>query len=203
MLTLFWSARSPFARKVMVAAHELGIAERIETVRVVVSGTAPNEAVLRHNPLGQIPTLLLEDGTALFDSAVILDFLDHAFGGQRLIPRDAARRFAVLRLQAIGDGIMENSVRRLGERSRGALGSAPHAEGHRLKIGRALDRVEQEVASLAGVDAGSIAVACGLGHLDFRFGDDDWRATRPCLAAWYAEFSARPSMQATAHRDER
>lgn len=203
MLRLFWSSRSPFARKVMVAAHELGIAGRIETVRVVVSGTAPNEAVLHHNPLGQIPTLLLEDGSALFDSAVIVDYLDHAFGEHRLLPRDGAARFAVLRLQAIGDGMMENSVRRLGERSRGALGSAAHAEGHRLKLGRALDRMEQEAASLASVDAGSIAVACGLGHLDFRFADDDWRTARPRLAAWYADFAARPSMQATAHRDER
>jgi glutathione S-transferase len=202
MMRLFWSSRSPFARKVVAAAHELGIADRIALDRVVVSGTATNEAVMAHNPLGQIPTLLLPDGSALFDSAVIVEWLDRKFG-PLLLPAETAARFAVLRLQAIGDGIMENSVRRLGERARGPIGSAPHAAANWAKISAALDRLEREVSSLEAPSAGSVAIACALAHLDFRHGDQEWRAARPALADWHARFSARPSMQATAYRDER
>jgi glutathione S-transferase len=201
-MKLFWSSRSPFARKVMVAAHELGVADRIAPERVVVSASAPNADVMRHNPLGQIPTLVLDDGTALFDSTVIVEFLDSRYGGGRLLPPEPARRWPVLRLQALGDGLMENSVRRLGERSRGERASEPHAAAHRLKIGATLDVLEREAASLEPVSAGSIAVACGIAHLDFRFPEDGWRQGRPALAAWHEEFSRRPSMRATEHRDE-
>jgi glutathione S-transferase len=203
MMKLFWSSRSPFARKVVAAAHELGIADRIALERVIVSGTATNEAVMAHNPLGQIPTLLLPDGSALFDSAVIVEWLDLHHGPHRLLPADPPARFAVLRLQAIGDGIMENSVRRLGERTRGPIGSAPHAAANWAKIAAALDRLEREVPGLETPSAGSVAIACALAHLDFRHGDGEWRAARPALAEWHARFSARPSMQATAYRDER
>jgi glutathione S-transferase len=201
-MRLFWSTRSPFARKVVAAAHELGVAERIQLERVVVSLTAPNDAVMAHNPLGQIPTLLLPDGSALFDSTVILEWLDGQFGPNRLLPAAGAPRFAALRLQAIGDGIMENSIRRLGERMRGPLSSDVHARVNWMKIGAALDRLEAESASLDPVSAGSLAVACGIAHLDFRHGDQDWRASRPKLSAWHAEFCTRPSMRHTAYRDE-
>ncbi|PZW48643.1 glutathione S-transferase [Humitalea rosea] len=200
-MKLFWSSRSPFARKVMVAAHELGIADQIAQERVVVSVAAPNDTVLHHNPLGQIPTLVLDDGTVFFDSAVILEVLDQRHG-PLLFPTDPAARFPVLRLQAIGDGLMENSVRRLGESTRGVLVSAPHVAAAVQKMSRTLDWLEAEAASLASLNAGSIAIACGLGHLDFRFGAEDWRPGRPALAAWHAGFAERASMRATAHRDE-
>jgi len=199
-MKLFWSSRSPFVRKVMIAAHELGIADRIATERVVVSATAPHDGVMAHNPLSQIPTLVLPDGSSLFDSAVILDWLDTQFG-PRLIPAEQAARFALLRLQALGDGLMENSVRRLGETNRGALRSAPHAAAHAVKIARTLDHLEPQAARL-GADAGGIAIAAGLAHLDFRHADLDWRAGHPALAAWHAAFSQRPSMTLTAYSNE-
>ena len=202
-MKLFWSSRSPFARKVVAAAHELGVADRLQLERVVVSATEPNAAVMAHHPLSQIPTLVLPDGTALFDSAVIVEWLDLTFGPHRLLPADPAARFPVLRLQAMGDALMENSVRRLGERSRGPLYSAPHADACWLKIAGALDRLEQEAATLEAVTAGSLAIACGLAHLDFRHADQPWREGRPALAAWHEGFAARPSMRATAYRDER
>jgi glutathione S-transferase len=200
-MRLFWSTRSPFARKVVVAAHELGVADRIVLERVVVSQTAPNGDVMAHNPLSQIPTLVLEDGTALFDSAVIVEWLDRRFG-PRLLPGEDAARFAALRLQALGDGLMENSVRRLGERSRGALFSEPHAAASAVRIGAVLDVLERQRGLLAGVEAGTLAVACGLAHLDFRHADLDWRSGRQRLADWHAGFSERPSMRLTAYRDE-
>jgi glutathione S-transferase len=199
-MRLLWSSRSPFARKVVAAAHELGIAERIALDRVVVSQTTLNEAVLEQNPLGQIPTLMMPDGGTLFDSAVILDWLDHRFG-PRLLPREPEARYAVLRLQALGDGLMENSVRRLGETLRGELRSEAHAEGNRVKIGRALDHLEPQAAQLRP-DAGGIAIACALAHLDFRHADLEWRRRRPALADWQAAFSERPSMRLTAYSND-
>jgi len=199
-MRLFWSSRSPFARKVVAAAHEIGIADRIALERVVVSQTALNETVLAENPLGQIPTLILPDGTTLFDSAVILDWLDHRFG-PRLLPRDPEARFAVLRLQALGDGLMENSIRRLGETLRGELRSEPHAEGNRGKIARVLDHLEPQAGQLSP-DAGGIAIGCALAHLDFRHDDLAWREGHPKLAAWHAAFSERPSMRLTAYSNE-
>ncbi|NKE43145.1 glutathione S-transferase [Roseomonas frigidaquae] len=202
MMRLFWSSRSPFARKVMVAAHELGMADCITPERVVVSATEGNPQVMAHNPLGQIPTLLLADGSALFDSAVILEWLDSQHGAHRLLPADAARRFAVLRLQSLGDGIMENSIRRLGEHQRGPLGSPPHAAAQASRIACTLDRLEREAEALEVVTAGSIAIACALAHLDFRHAGLQWRNGRPALDAWHARFTERPAMRATAYRDE-
>jgi glutathione S-transferase len=203
MMKLFWSSRSPFARKVMVAAHELGIADHITAERVVVSAHGSNAEVMAHNPLSQIPTLLLADGTALFDSSVIVEWLDLQHGPHLLLPQQPEQRFTVLRLQALGDGIMENSIRRLGETQRGPLASLPHATAHAFKIAAALDRLEQEVQALEAVTAGSISIACGLAHLDFRHADMAWRSGRPALAAWHAQVSGRDAMRATAYRDER
>ncbi len=199
-MKLFWSSRSPFVRKVMIAAHELGVADRITTERVVVSATAPHDGVMAHNPLSQIPTLVLPDGSALFDSAVIFEWLDTEFG-PRLIPTEKAARFAVLRLQALGDGLMENSVRRLGEINRAALRSEPHVAAHGVKIARVLDALETQAKGF-GVDAGTIAIAAGLAHLDFRHADLEWRNGHPALAAWHADFSRRPSMTLTAYSNE-
>lgn len=199
-MKLFWSSRSPFVRKVMIAAHELGIADRIATERVVVSATAPHDGVMAHNPLSQIPTLVLPDGSALFDSAVIVEWLDARFG-PRLFPAETDARFAVLRRQALGDGLMENSVRRLGETLRGALRSEPHAAANAVKMHRVLDALEPD-ADRFGIDAGTVAIASGLAHLDFRHADLDWRTGHPKLAAWHADFSRRPSMTLTAYSNE-
>jgi len=100
-MQLYWSSRSPFARKVMVAAHEVGIADRIETRRVVVAANAPNPEVMAANPLNKIPTLVLQDGTALYDSRVICEFLDTLHGGLRLFPAEPNARFTALRRQAL------------------------------------------------------------------------------------------------------
>ncbi len=94
MMKLYWSSRSPFVRKVMVAAHEVGVAGRIATERVVVSAAAPNAAVMAVNPLNKIPTLVLEDGTALFDSRVICEYLDTLHDGPRLFPTGPGRPWA-------------------------------------------------------------------------------------------------------------
>jgi glutathione S-transferase len=202
-MRLLWSSRSPFVRKVMVAAHEAGVADRIVTERVVVAANKPNADVMALNPLNKIPTLVLADGTALYDSRVICEYLDTLHDGPKLFPSDKAARWSALRRQALGDGLMEVIVLRLGEQNRpkGAQ-SESHLASYLLKIASALDRIETEgIGPAQTPDIGQIAVGCALGHLDFRFAADAWRAGRPELSAWYADFSRRPSMRATEYAD--
>jgi glutathione S-transferase len=203
-MKLLWSSRSPFARKAMVAAHMAGVADRIVTERVVVTAAKSNPDVMAVNPLNKIPTLVLDDGTALYGSAVICEYFDSLHNGPKLFPADYAARWPALKRQALGDGLMELGILRLGEQYRpAALQSESQLATFRLKIGSGLDRIEAEgmVPLAAGADIGHIAIACALGYLDFRFGADDWRHGRPKLSAWYAEFARRPAMRATEHVD--
>jgi glutathione S-transferase len=198
---LLWSSRSPFVRKVVVVAHELGIADRIALERVNVTASQTNDDVIRFNPLNKIPTLLLDDGSIMIDSPVIAEYLDEAYGRGELFPRDAARRWQVKRLHALGDGVMNFNIARLGEKGRGALASEAFAAAFLAKTNATLDRLEHETENLEPLTIGSIAVAVALAHLDFRFAEDGWRDRRPKLAAWHARFAERPSMQATTPQD--
>jgi glutathione S-transferase len=200
---LLWSSRSPFVRKVMVAAYEVGIAGRIATERVVVGADKPNPAVMALNPLNKIPTLVLDDGAVLYDSRVISEYLDTLHDGPRLFPADAAARWRALRRQALGDGLMEVIVLRLGEQHRPReIQSDNHLSSFRLKTLSALDCLEAEGVDAAGTpDIGHIAIGCALAHLDFRFAADAWRTGRPELSTWFGVFAARASMRATQYAD--
>ena len=126
MMKLHWSPRSPYVRKVMIVAHELGVADRIETVRTIVGGTTPHLELMSENPLGKIPTLVLEDGTILYDSPVICEYLDTLHGGEKLFP-SGAERWTALRRLALGDGMLDVALASLGERFRPAeRQSEPH-----------------------------------------------------------------------------
>ena len=200
-MKLFWSSRSPFVRKAMVAAHTAGVADRIVTERVVVTASKSNPEVMAVNPLNKIPTLVLDDGTTLYGSSVICEYFDSLHDGPKLFPPDHAARWPALKRQALGDGLMELSILRLGEQYRpAALQSESQLAVYRLKIGSGLDRIEAEGLA-GGADIGHIAIGCALGYLDFRFGADDWRYGRPRLSAWYAEFAQLPAMRATEHVD--
>src|SRR5262245_1110670 len=187
----------------MVAAHETGLAGRIATQRVVVGASNPNVDVMAVNPLNKIPTLVLDDGSVLYDSRVICEHLDTLHDGAKLFPTERRARWTALRRQALGDGLMEMSVLRLGEQARPMQArSEAHLAAYRLKIGKTLDALELEAEGLAApIAIGHIAVGCALAHLDFRFAADAWRDGRPKLAAWHAEFARRPSMQATQYVD--
>jgi len=198
-MRLLWSSRSPFVRKVMVAAHEAGVAGGIITERVVVAADKPNAQVMASNPLNKIPTLVLDDGTALYDSRVIAEYLDTLHDGPRLFPAEPAARWNALRRQALGDGLMEINVLRVTELRRA---QAAQSEGHlaaiRLKTAAVLDRLEAEGLEASGTaDIGHVTAGCALAHLDFRFAADAWRTGRPRLTQWYAAFAGRPSMRAT------
>ncbi len=200
-MRLHTNPASPFGRKVMVAAHELGLADRITVDNRAVTPVEPNAAVVADNPLGKLPTLVRDDGTPLYDSRVICEYLDELAGGGRLVPREGEARWRALRLQALADGVMEAGVLTRYETFLRPEELRWHAwvEHQKLKVTRALDWLEAHPAEFEGdaVDIGRVALGCALGYLDFRFGADRWREGRPRLAAWFEGFGARPSMQAT------
>jgi glutathione S-transferase len=197
-MKLIYNPASPYVRKVMVLAHELKLADRIELISETVLPHKPNAAVAGSNPLMKVPTLLLDDGSALFDSRVIVEYLDVLAGG-KFIPATGPQRWVALRLQALADGVLDAAVLIRYERALRPAEKqwADWIDGQLLKIRQGLDALEAQAGSSSTVTIGDIAAACALGYLDFRFPDENWRATHPRLAAFYERFSARPSMLAT------
>ena len=159
-----------------------------------------SDTVRQQNPLGKIPALVLEDGMVLFDSRVILDYLDHRAGGGKIVPKDAAARFAALRLQALADGIMDAAILRIYEtRWRTPEHRDPKWVDHQAgKVARALAALEAAPPALtAPPDVGQIALACALGYRDFRFAGT-WRGDHPRLVRWLDGFAAQvPAFAAT------
>jgi glutathione S-transferase len=201
-MSLYWSSRSPFVRKAMVAAHETGVAAQLETIRVEVAVTKLNPEVMAHNPLNKIPTLVLEDGGMLFDSRVICEYFDSLNTGPKLFPTEPSEKWTALRREALGSGIMENGVAGIGERARPEqLQSQPHLAAYRAKIQSALDYLETEAAALSRdrFTIGHLSIGCALGYLDFRYADDDWRKGRTNLTAWHKTFAERASFKQTEH----
>ncbi len=205
-MTLHWSPRSPYVRKVMIVAHELGLTPRIRTVRTVVGGTTPHLGLMRINPLGKLPTLELADGTALYDSPVICEYLDTLHDRPPLFPADGPARFTALRRQALGDGMLDAALPWLSERFRPAeRQSAPHMALWRAKLEAAVAALEAEAPALAA-DAfgiGQIAIGVALGYLDFRFPELAWRDGHATLADWYETFAARPAVADNPPVDDR
>jgi glutathione S-transferase len=203
-MKLFWSSRSPFVRKVMVFAHETGLADRIEPTQTIVAPTKPNPEVMALNPLNKLPTLVLDNGGVLYDSRVICEYLDGLHDGPRLFPGDPSARIEALRRQALGDGMMDFLLVWLSERSRPAPQQSPDLiAACRTKLTTVLDALEREAPSLAAApfSIAHIAIGCALGYADFRFKDEAWRTGRPQLAAWAETIHARPSFQATQPAD--
>jgi glutathione S-transferase len=205
MMKLHWSPRSPFVRKVMIVAHELGLTDRLQTVRTVVGGTTPHLELMRENPLGKIPTLVLEDGTTIYDSPVVCEYLDTLHAGPRLFP-DWPDRLVAMRRLALGDGLLDIALAWLGERFRPPeKQSEPHMALWQAKIRSCVDALETEADALAAsrFTIGHIAIGIALSYLDFRFQDLSWRDGHPRLAAWHATFDARPSVLANPPVDDR
>lgn len=196
------SPLSPFARMVLIAADVLGLADQIETRTATVM--PPDAELAKQNPLGKIPVLLLDDGQSLFDSRVILDYLDHLAGSDRIIPAGPGR-YEALRLQALAIGITEAAVAQIYER-RFRPEERQHPEwiaAQAAKVTAALAALEAAPPANPGAshfglpDVGQIALACALGYLDFRF-DGAWRNACPNLVAWLEIFAVKvPAYAAT------
>ncbi len=164
-----------------------------------------NPEILRHNPLGKIPVLLTADQGVIYDSAVICEYLDGLHNGPRLFPTDPADRLVALRRQALGDGLLDVLLLLRNEVGRPDGAPSPtYLAGFEQKVAAALAALEPEAPDLdkSSFGIGHIAIGCGLGYLDFRFSDRDWRSAHPALAAWYGTFAARPSSLATLPGDE-
>lgn len=201
-MKLYWSSRSPYVRKVMIAAHELGLAERLEPIPVVVALAQLNATVMAHNPLNKIPTLLTDDGQTLSESVVICEYLDALAGTPRLFPAAPAARWPALRWHALGNGLLDILLPWRTERLR----TDPRADviaALAAKTTATLAVLETEADRLAAapIAIGHVGVAAALGYLDFRFPDLTWRDGHPRLTAWYATFAQRPSMRATEAHD--
>ncbi|MSQ20140.1 MAG: glutathione S-transferase [Betaproteobacteria bacterium] len=200
-MKLHWSPRSPFVRKVMVCAHELGMADRLEIIRSPVAITAPNHDLMRDNPLSKIPTLITDDGMRLFDSLVICEYLDAQAGQPRLFPARGPERWRALRWHALGNCLLDMLILFRNERDRPEAGrSKAHLDAYLEKTLSTLNAMErEEISGLtnAPLSIGHITIGIALGYLNFRFGDLAWRDGRPEATAWYASFAERASMKAT------
>ncbi|MFY9762359.1 MAG: glutathione S-transferase [Xanthobacteraceae bacterium] len=202
-MKLHWSPRSPFVRKVMIVAHERGLAGRIECVRTVAAMTKPHAELMKDNPLSKIPTLILDDGTVLYDSPVICEYLDALDGAPKLFPRAPKARMTALRRQALGDGFLEMMVALRNEHER-AQPSDIHMASTAARKAAVLASLDREAESLTTTPfgIGHIAIGCALSYLDFRFADENWRKDHLRLANWHAAFAARPSVRATEPVDD-
>ena len=198
-MKLLYQTHSPYARKTLVAAHEIGLADRLNVIHHETSPVVRNSDVFALNPLGKVPVLICDDGTVLFDSNVICEYLDDLHDGRKLIPSDSSRRYIALRNQAIATGIADAgiAVRWETERRPAATRWEPLREGQLQKIIAACDFLEENLEQKAAPDIGDIALATALSWIEFRQ-VHAFQEARPRLASWYARFCERESMQATA-----
>ena len=197
-MKLYYSATSPYVRKVVACAHELGLAGRLELIPTKVVPSEPNRDYARVAPLIKVPALVRDDGSALFDSIVICEYLD-SLGGDKLFPAKGEARWRALRLNALADGILDAAVLNRYEnfvRPENLRWNA-WGEGQMLKVDQALDFLEQNSADLEGVNIGTIAIGCALGYLDFRYADRGWPQKHPKVAAWWKKMGTRPSFAQT------
>jgi len=189
---------SPFGRKARIAVSVLGLDGKVKVEPASTQDDA--DPIVQQNPLGKVPVLLLDDGSTLFDSPVVLEYLDVLAGGGRIVPKDTKARFDALRLEALADGILDASILIVYE---GRYRPAEMAvQGW---IDRQAGKVERALASLEAAPppldstptVGQITLACALGYLDFRF-KGEWRKRHPRLVAWLDNFAARvPAFAAT------
>jgi len=199
MLVLRSAGASPFGRKVRIVASVLGLEGRLEIMPADTGD--PGDSLRTQNPLGKIPALILENGEVLFDSGVIVEYLDWLAGGDKMIPSAPEARFRTLTLQALADGICEAAVLQRYEQ----VMRASHERSEKWvayqgeKVARALGVLEAAPPS-ASAGAGTVATACALGYLDLRF-DGAWRKDHPRLVQWLDRFAAAtPSFEETRFR---
>lgn len=198
-MKIFYSPASPFVRKCMVVAHELGIAERIEKLPSAAGPVKRDANILPKNPLGQVPTFLCDDGQVLYDSRVICEYLDATHAGA-LFPKNGAERWARLTELALADGMTAAALLARYETMLRpeALRWNDWTDGQLAKVRTGLEWLETATPSFGErVDIGTIAFGCALGYMDFRFPAVDWRVEAPNTAKWFDAFNQRASMRAT------
>ena len=200
-MKLHWSPKSPYVRKVMICAHELGCTDQLLLVRSVAAMLNPNPAIMADNPLNKIPTLVLdgehEEAKTLFDSRVICEYLNERYAGA-LFPKEAATKWQALRWQAFGDGLLDALILWRNERER-VEPLAPLIDAFQAKTLASLAQLELETEALQSTafSIGHITLCCALEYMDYRFDAFGWRLKAPKLAAWHAQLATRSSIVQT------
>ena len=199
-MKLLYSPTSPFARKVRIVAAE----KKLELELEFADPWKPNPDLARANPLGKVPALIMDDGTSLFDSRVIVEYLDGLSPVHRLIPDTSRDRIAVKRWEAITDGLCDAAIlaRLEAVRPDQNESSATQIARQRDKVGACIDEMARELGDREfcvgnALSLADIAAGCALGYLKFRYPDIMWETAHPSLARLYKKLSARPSFKAT------
>lgn len=197
---LHWSPRSPFVRKVVICAIELGIDHQIDRVRNVAMMTKSNPEIMRDNPLSKIPTMVTDEGLALVDSLVICEYLQYLAGGEKIIPYDSEQRISVLNDHALTTNWTELLTLWRNERNKPVERQTPELlTAYAERSNCTLDRLEQEAVAFDAnqFDLAKISLGVALAYFNFRFSDIEWSKGRPKLTNWFREFEARPSVRQT------
>jgi glutathione S-transferase len=198
MMILRSSPPSPFGRKVKLALGILGLETQVTIEKA--DPTDPDDSIRRQNPIGKIPALIIENGTVLYDSPVILEYLDHRAGGNKIVPHEPGARFAALTLQALCDGILDAGILLVyeGRWRPPEMAVQKWIDHQRGKIERALAVLEAAPPALDAIpNVGQTTLACALGYGDLRF-EGKWRKDHPRLVKWLDEFAARvPAFEKT------
>lgn len=198
-MKLLFSPTSPYVRKCLVVARELGLDGRIALLPANAHPVNRDANLVASNPLGKVPTFITDDGQVLYDSRVICEYLND-LGSGNLFPAGGAQRWEALTLHALADGMLDAALLARYE-------DAVRPEALRWPEWRAgqVDKLETSLAHLEArpallqdrLDIGSLALACAIWYLDLRYADLGWRGRYPKVAAWYQTFSQRPSLQAS------
>ena len=197
-MKLRYSTTSPFVRKVHVVAIETGQIDKIELVKTNTAD--PASGLNAHNPLNKVPALALDDGSTLYDSRVICEYLDAQAKGA-FFPASGPARWTALKRQALADGMMDAAVLRMMETRRPEGQRSPEWDARqKLKVTQGLMALEADHLG-PQLDIGTLSVAIILDYLDFRFKAEDWRAKHPKLTAWHKTFATRASLQKTLPHD--
>ncbi len=204
-MKLFYAPQSPFARKVHIAALELGLADDIELVLTPVAPGMANEDYARDgNPLRKIPALARNDGSVLYDSGVICEYLDARAGGGRILPGGGEARWAILRDHALANGICDAAVLVRYETwlrpEEFRWESWTKDQWNKIDSGLAAFEAKPEACGdpeAEMLNLAQIALGCALGYLDFRYDERNWRGSYPKLSAWFEILSKRPSFAQT------
>jgi glutathione S-transferase len=207
-LSLYWGSASPFVRKVMACARELGLADRIDILDSAANPAQRDTRIQAFNPLAKVPAARTSAGVTLYDSRVICEYLDalaveeNGSATPRLFPPVGPERWVALRRQALADGLLDAAllVRYETLLRPEPLRWSEWIDKQGEKVSDALNAMLADIPEPGAMDIGTISYACALGWLDFRFPDLDWRNGRQPLAEWHAAYDDRSAMIATRPR---